>query len=449
MAANAIELFYLFFQGILVFQSLVFGFLYFTSKRKELLYYFLFLLFAAIYFFVNAPYTFFGIPEQQVWDSTWYDVLNIPIIITENIFYLLFIRAFFRDVTTDNKVHKVLMFTLWSIPVLLLLFAGSRLLHVNDEYVFYAVNSLAVIPSSMAAIVLIKRRPPFAMPVAFGLICTITGTLLTVLMLVLGNRGVNSTFTTHYPLFFIRVGLLGDMIFYLFAILRKWHFQEKRLELEKLESQLAMSELRNKLSSELHDDLGSTLSGVAMYCHLLTDQIGKGHAESAVSSAQVIQRSVDLANRTLGEMVWSINPSEDNFEHLLEKIKEFARDMSHTKGMELRLNIPVKPLTHELSGEYRHHIYLFCKEAINNAVKHSGASRLEVNFTQNLVEDTFEISDNGCGFEPDELKRENGLRNLAFRAKELGGRFLVDTARGNGVRIILKLQKSPNGGYGN
>ena len=120
MQSRAIEVFYLLFQGVLVFQVLVFAVLYFITRRKDLLYYSLFLFFAAAYFFINAPYTFFGVPEEVVWNSSWYDYFNTPTIIIENLFYLLFLKVFFADITKDRTVTSVLAIT----------YGPSRLSHV-------------------------------------------------------------------------------------------------------------------------------------------------------------------------------------------------------------------------------------------------------------------------------------------------------------------------------
>src|SRR6187549_2835775 len=122
MQSRALEVFYLLFQGVLVFQVLVFGVLYFITSRKDLLYYSLFLFFAAAYFVINAPYTFFGIPEDHVWKSVWYDKVNNLIIIIQNLFYLLFLREFFRNLAAHKKVKKLFGYSLLVIPLLLLLF---------------------------------------------------------------------------------------------------------------------------------------------------------------------------------------------------------------------------------------------------------------------------------------------------------------------------------------
>jgi hypothetical protein len=107
---------------------------------------------------------------------------------------------------------------------------------VNKQSIFYTVKMISVIPAAVVAYIILKRKIPFASLVANGLMCTIAGTSITVFMIVLGNNGVHNLFTVGYPLFFIRLGILGDMIFYLAAILKKWHLQEKQFALEKMQS---------------------------------------------------------------------------------------------------------------------------------------------------------------------------------------------------------------------
>ena len=164
MQSRALEVFYLLFQGVLVFQVIIFAILYVITRRKDLLYYSLFLFFAATYFFINAPYTFFGIPEDEVWNSSWYDYANTPVIIIENFFYLLFLNSFFADITRDKIVTRVLRFTLWLVPFIMLLFVLLTILQMDKQFIFYTVKLIAVVPAISVAYVLHKRKP--AIPLA-------------------------------------------------------------------------------------------------------------------------------------------------------------------------------------------------------------------------------------------------------------------------------------------
>ena len=442
MPNKALEIFYLFFQGILVFQVLIFLFLHFITLKKDILYYSLFLLFATVYFFVNAPYTFFGIPEETVWASAWYDHFNTPVVIVENLFYLLFIKTFFRDLTADSAVNKILSFTLWLIPVLVVLFIVLSILQVNKQFIFYAVKMMSVLPAAIVAFVIIKKKVPFASLVAKGLFCTVAGTTLTVCMIIMANNGVRHLFTVGYPLFFIRLGILGDMIFYLVAILKKWHWQEKQLEVEKLQGQLAVEKLRNKISGELHDDIGSNLSGISMYSYLVNDLINAGKYKQATESLSVIQQSATEMSQSLNELVWTMNTEKDNVEDLLEKLQDYACKMAAAKEVQIKMNVPGKSLLPYLPVEHRRNIYLLCKEAINNALKYSSATQLEVTMKKNGDGIEFVVQDNGQGFNPGTVKRGNGLNNMQKRADEIGAVLTIHSGINEGTSLHVYI-KSP------
>lgn len=129
-------------------------------------------------------------------------------------------------------------------------------------------------------------------------------------MIVLGNYHVKALFTEWYPLFFIRLGLLGDMFFYMMAIISKWHLQEKQVAIAKLEAELAGEKLRSKISGQLHDDLVSTLSGISMYTYMANDLLRTGLYKQAVQSLEVIQKSAMELVHNLDDMVWTIRGPE-------------------------------------------------------------------------------------------------------------------------------------------
>lgn len=438
MYSRALEVFYLLFQGVLIFQVLVFAVLFFITRRKDLLYYSLFLFSAAAYFFINAPYTFFGIPEEKVWNSVWYDYINTPVIIVENFFYLLFLKAFFADITKDKMVRRIFRITLLLIPFIIVLFILFTIVGMDKQFIFYTVKLISVIPSIAVAYVVLKRKPPFATLVANGLICTIAGTCITVCMIVLGNYGFQYLFTIWYPLFFIRLGLLGDMIFYLAAILKKWHFQENQLSIEKLQSQLAVEKMRNRISSELHDDFGSTLSGINMYSYMINDLLRARKYEQAEQSVNIIQKSADAMTHHLSDLVWTINPGQDTLQKLIEKLEEYARDMGAIKNMEIKISIPEKIANINLPVENRRNIYLFCKEAINNAVKYSDATLLKLTVKKEDGKLEFSVSDNGKGFDAMMVRRGNGLENMQKRADEIGAKLMLQSKENEGASISLQ-----------
>lgn len=438
MQNRALEIFYLFFQGILSFQILFFGVLYFITRRVDILYYSLFLFFAAAYFFINAPYTFFGIPEDTVWNSIWYDYVNTPIIIIENLFYLLFLKSFFEDIVKDKMVTLVFRFILLLIPLMLALFILLTALQMNKQFIFYTVKLISVVPALAVAYIILQRKLPFSSIVAKGLLCTIIGTCITVGMIVLRNLGVHHLFTDGYPLFFIRLGILGDMIFFMAAILKKWHFQEKQLAVEQLQSQLEVEKLRNKISGELHDDLGATLSGINMYSYMVNDLLVDCKYEQAKQSVNIIQKSVNQMVFNLNDLVWAIKPNEDTFQKLIERLEDYASEMASVKDIKINITLTDAIDQLQLPVESKRNIYLICKEAINNAVKYSSATLLELTVKEINGKLEFKVSDNGKGFDLTSVKRGNGLLNMQKRADEIGAILKVYSNKNEGTSVMLQ-----------
>jgi signal transduction histidine kinase len=375
-----------------------------------------------------------------VWNSAWYDYTNTPVIIIENLFYLLFLNSFFTDITSDKIVNRVLRFVLWLIPFIVLLFVLLTFLQMDKQFIFYTVKLIAVFPAIVVAYVLLKRKPPFAILVANGLICTIAGTCITVFMIMLRNQGVHHLFTDGYPLFFIRLGLLGDMIFYLAAILKKWHYQEKQLALEKLRSELAVEQVRNRLSGELHDDLGSTRSGISMYSYMAGDLLQSGEYEKAKQSLGIIQKSANEMVLNLRDLVWTMDPKQDSFETLLDHLKEYGTEICAAKNISFKTIYDIAILKNSLSNVARHQIYLFVKEAINNAVKYSRATIIELAVKENKTEGKLEFTviDDGRGFDIATVKTGNGLSNMQKRADEIGAKLVLQSKENEGTSVCLQ-----------
>ena len=441
MQSRAIEIFYLFFQGVLLFQALAFLVIYFINYKKDILYYSFFLIAMGAYFFINAPFTFFGIPEEVVWDSQWYDYVNTPVIILANFFYILFHKAFFSDLTKNRGVVRVFRFVLRFILLLLLLFIVLTILKRDRQFIYYAVKIIAVFPAMIVTYIILKEKLPFARLIALGLACVIIGAIITARMDYLFSEGTGtSIFSKAYPFFFIRVGILGEMIFYLMARLKKWNFQEKQNAVEKLQSQFAVEKLRNKISGELHDDLGSTLSGISMYSYMINDLLQSGKYEEAKQSADIIQKSAGEMVHNLNELVWTINPEQDTLQKLIERLEEFATNMAALKNMKLQISIPDSLKEIILPVESRRNIYLFCKEAINNAVKYSGGSLLELKIKEANGRLEFSVNDDGNGFDEVMVRRGNGLENMQKRADEIGAMLTIQSKKGEGARLAMQLK---------
>lgn len=133
---------------------------------------------------------------------------------------------------------------------------------------------------------------------------------------------------------------------------------------------------RQQISRDLHDEIGATLSGIAMYSHLAKEQLKKSQTGSIENSLSIIQNNAGEMVNKINDIVWLINPGHDTLKQLMQRLEDYAvrnggsqfRIKSNINGWERRIL---------LNAEIRRNIYLLFKEAINNSIKYSNATLLE------------------------------------------------------------------------
>ena len=238
--------------------------------------------------------------------------------------------------------------------------------------------------------------------------------------------------------------LLASIVIRIIILKRKNEKQslEHKLQLQqlesKIESQQALLNERSRISRELHDDIGGTLSGIVLYSHLAENQIQAQHTDEVEQSLNVIQQSAnDMVNR-LNDIVWSVSPEHNSLKNLMQKLEEYALEMATVKNIKVQMNVPEGLAELQLPLETLHNIYLLCKEAINNAVKYSEASLLQLcaHHSDHVIE--FTISDNGKGFDMATVKKGNGLMNMQKRADEISAKLCVKSVPLQGTFISLQ-----------
>jgi ligand-binding sensor domain-containing protein/signal transduction histidine kinase len=212
---------------------------------------------------------------------------------------------------------------------------------------------------------------------------------------------------------------------------------ERRLKL--LELQRAMTEERQRIARDIHDDLGSGLTEIIMEA----EHLGEDFPQTPTSEQQI--RAIAARARALtwamGEVVWAINPRNDTLESLLTYVNNFAQEYLTRFGGHCRCDAP-KELSDDftISATARHNLYLVSKEALHNVVKHAAGS--EVWIRLQLDEDGFVLSieDNGPGFDPSRRSGcGQGLQNMKQRLEDIGGRCEILSALGAGTRVRLFL----------
>lgn len=197
----------------------------------------------------------------------------------------------------------------------------------------------------------------------------------------------------------------------------------KRLE----ESQ----KLRNKIASDLHDEIGSTLSSIMLISDMAKKKEGSDQRmfSKINSDSKTVMESVD-------EIIWSISPVHDNLQGIILRIREFSAPLAESAGFTFEINADPEIGQLNLPADVRRNLYLIIKEAVNNLAKYSGATQAELRFERqkNILRVT--VQDNGRGFDPSLISGRNGLKNMKSRAEEIGARLdLRSSASGTVITL--------------
>ena len=141
----------------------------------------------------------------------------------------------------------------------------------------------------------------------------------------------------------------------------------------------------------------------------------------------------------MADIVWTINPDNDQFEKIISRMKSFAFELLGAKNIDFEFAADENVANMKLPMEVRKNLYLIFKEATNNMVKYAGASKAMFAIKGGKNDLTMMIRDNGRGFDINRSTEGNGLKNMKKRAEEIGGQLTIDSYPGNGTTIQLSL----------
>ncbi len=236
--------------------------------------------------------------------------------------------------------------------------------------------------------------------------------------------------------------LFLSSVFIIAALIAAFLFNRYKL-VKKLQSQQVLIEQRQRISRDLHDEVGATLSGIAMYSHLIKGQLQSNNIKGVQNSLQVMQQSSSQMVDKLNDIVWLINPEKDSLQQLINRLEDYAIKMAAVKGIKVNIKVPDIIADNILAAETRRNIYLFCKEAINNAVKYSNATTLDFSVAQTNSLLQIAVVDNGVGFDTMQSASGNGLSNMKKRAAAINGQIQLESGNGSGTIIKLSIKITP------
>lgn len=201
---------------------------------------------------------------------------------------------------------------------------------------------------------------------------------------------------------------------------------------QQAEKQSALSALRTKISSDLHDDVGSTLSGLSMQAQVLGHQ---AEGEQKDQLQQISNMSIHAMD-TMRDTVWAIDSRQDKYANLIDRMRDFAEKSLHKSNIEFTFSSTGINLDETMLPNIRQQLYLIFKEAIANGIKHSKADHIIAQLEKNNNKLQLTISDNGIG-STNINKSGLGLKNIKMRTKKIGGQLKISHMNGFQVEVSV------------
>jgi two-component sensor histidine kinase len=203
--------------------------------------------------------------------------------------------------------------------------------------------------------------------------------------------------------------------------------------------------IRNKIAQDLHDHVGSTLSSVSVYSQVAQIQGELGNKEVLKEVLQKISvTSTDMISE-MSDIVWAINPRNDNMEKILQRMDSFAKPLLKAKNIQCDFQYAHSLLALNLDMKKRKNFYLIFKEAVNNALKYADCDHVSVRVRIAHHQLELVVTDNGTGFDKEQVKTRisqslsgNGLQNMQIRAKEMKGECQISSTKGEGTTVYLR-----------
>jgi streptogramin lyase/signal transduction histidine kinase len=195
----------------------------------------------------------------------------------------------------------------------------------------------------------------------------------------------------------------------------------------------------DRIAADLHDEIGSTLSSIALYGAVARQRTTDPENNALMDR---ITDGTNAALESMNDIVWSVNSRFDGMEHLVDRMRAFAVRTAEEHGFELRFAIQGDVVGLKLVMEQRKDLYLFFREAVHNVAKHAACTTLAVDLIAGHRRLVVRIADDGKGMPlqgtgTDYAMGANGLVSMRQRAEALHGRLEFNTRQGEGTTVSL------------
>jgi signal transduction histidine kinase len=443
-----IRLFTYLFCGLLLMMILFSLANFLQGRNREFLYYAAFAFFLGLMLFTKQFY-FNRSTESNFFFESYMDFILQILGIS---FYMAFMIRFLETKRNFPFLHKLYAGGIIFLAAVILLYSYIHYSTID----YYWENFLENIITKNILVIMIVVFLVYAVKnwqhkllryLFWGNLLYLFFSLLSLLS-ILGGHKLRLPGILNSSLILYEIGLLIELIFFLMGLTYKNRTQlieqtteRERLKMEnerkELEKQVAVmqahQEERERISADIHDELGSGMTTIRLMSEIAKNKM----KENIPVEIEKISNSANEVLNKMNAIVWSMNSSNDTLDSLISYIRAYTIEFFDGTQIECKVNMPEEIPFHEISGDKRRNIFLCVKESLNNALKHSKASRIKIDIEVNHKL-KIKIADNGVGIEQEKIRRfGNGLKNIERRMKGIGGHY--DISNNNGTETKLEL----------
>ena len=370
--------------------------------------------------------------------------ISFLMVATYGLFYRYFIRLWELDKWLDRvtKWYLMGMLALTGIFGILVKYEQGPLMQV----IFTAAMLSILVITIISVIVIIRnfRTSIRARIVVFAFLPLAGAFILNLL------RNINVLPNYPFIQYAVMWGFILEALIFAIAFIR-WHgfvdtdrgVLQLKLSMEQQEKLLAVQaaeqKVKDRIARDLHDDIAASMSGIRILSKVAHQQFAHKVPEAAPLLEQ-ISKSAQSTLESISDLIWAVKPHPDYLNDMADRMREYAQKFLDAQDIDYQLNIPRNLPVMEMDIESRRNVYLIFKEAINNAMKHSACTRMDISLLADAQKMTLLVADNGIGFDLAEKANAGvGINSMHKRAAEIGGELSIVSAKGEGTKVAFVL----------
>ena len=438
------QVFGLVLSGILLMMILFMITNFIINRRLEFLYNALYSLCMFLLIYFNA------VTGRNISDfvSFYYGYFDFFLLVIGSIFYIAFTRRFLSTKANHKLLDRILKY---GESLILLMLAIYTYLHFftptyMPQYLLENGMKFFILGIGVVFIYLaFKQKNRLFNYIAAGNAMLILFSFVSLGLLVFKIKAAG-IFT--YSVFYYNIGIVSELTLFLLGltyknrnelILRTQEQEAMKLAAEKKEFETklaviqAQQEERNRISADMHDDLGAGMTTIRLYSELAKNKL----PENSIPEIDKISSSANELLNKMNAIIWSMSSSNDSLGNMIAYIRSYAIEYFENTGINCHISIPADLPNIEVIGEIRRNVFLVVKEALNNILKHSKATDVEITLTRIDNDLILYIQDNGIGIDLDKLRLfGNGLKNMKKRMADVNIEFSIENK--NGTLVTLR-----------